>query len=158
MYVGVPCAVDNFASVVQFRKKSFFEEKCAMVKVLTKLIACGLLALPAIAVAQVNEPTKSSITAEGLFGDLYVPANLKGRSAAILALGGSEGGLSEGVGREAKELAQHGYIVFQLGYFDVPGRPKVLESLPLEYFKTGIDWLRAQPNVDPAKIGIIGGS
>ena len=30
--------------------------------------------------------------------------------------------------------------------------------IPLEYFKTAIDWLRARPDVDGEKIGVLGGS
>ena len=55
-------------------------------------------------------------------------------------------------------IAQHGYVTLHLAYFDAPGLPKDLGLIPLEYFKTAIDWLRAQPNVDPLRIGIEGGS
>jgi len=60
--------------------------------------------------------------------------------------------------RDSKLMAQRGYAVLQVAYFDIPGLPKDLGLIPLEYFKTAIDWLRAQPGVDPDRIGIVGGS
>ena len=39
-----------------------------------------------------------------------------------------------------------------------PGLPKTLGLVPLEYFKTAIDWLRAQPGVDASRLGIVGTS
>jgi dienelactone hydrolase len=45
-----------------------------------------------------------------------------------------------------------------LAYFGAPGLPEQLTNLPLEYFKTALDALRARPDVDPARIGLIGTS
>jgi dienelactone hydrolase len=104
------------------------------------------------------EVTKTAVTANGLVADLYVPADGKARHAAIIVLGGSEGGMGAGAARDAKLIAEHGYVTLQLAYFDAPGLPKDLGLIPLEYFKTAIDWLRAQPNVDPERIGIEGTS
>jgi dienelactone hydrolase len=114
---------------------------------------------PASARAQPSpEPVKTSVTANGLAADLYVPADAKGRLPGIIALGGSEGGMGAATARDSKLMAQHGYAVLQVAYFDMPGLPKDLGLIPLEYFKTAIDWLRAQPGVDPDRIGIVGGS
>jgi uncharacterized protein len=104
------------------------------------------------------EPIRTSVTANGLVADFYVPADAKGRLPAIIELGGSEGGMGAATARDAKLHAQHGYAVLQVAYFDAPGLPKDLGLIPLEYFKTAIDWLRAQPGVDPERIGIVGGS
>lgn len=104
------------------------------------------------------EPSKTAVTANGLVADYYLPTDAKGRLPAIIMLGGSEGGLGAAAARDGKVLAQHGYAVLQLAYFDAPGLPKDLALIPLEYFKTAIDWLRAQPGVDPDRIGIVGGS
>ena len=68
-------------------------------------------------------------------------------------LGGSEGGLGAGAARVARAIAEHGYAVLQLAYFGAPGLPKQLQLIPLEYFKTAIDWLAAQPGVDPRRMG-----
>jgi dienelactone hydrolase len=98
------------------------------------------------------------VTANGLVGALYTPAGATGRLPAIIILGGSEGGMGAPSARDGKLIAAHGYAVLQLAYFDAPGLPKDLGLIPLEYFKTGIDWLRAQPNVDPDRVGIVGAS
>jgi pimeloyl-ACP methyl ester carboxylesterase len=60
--------------------------------------------------------------------------------------------------RDGKIIAQRGYAVLQLAYFDSSGLLKDLGLIPLEYFKSAIDWLRAQPAVNPGRIGIVGGS
>jgi dienelactone hydrolase len=58
----------------------------------------------------------------------------------------------------ARVLAEHGYATLHLAYFLAPGLPTALHLIPLEYFKTAVDWLRAQPGVDPERIGIVGTS
>src|SRR5205807_6507540 len=55
-------------------------------------------------------------------------------------------------------LASHGYAVLALGYFGVEGLPRSLHNIPLEYFGTALDWLSAQPGVDPQRIGVLGTS
>jgi hypothetical protein len=62
------------------------------------------------------------------------------------------------VTREAQVLAAHGYAVLQLAYFGVDPLPAKLRLIPLEYFKTAIDWLQARPEVDPERIGLEGTS
>lgn len=122
-------------------------------------VAFGLLPFAAQADAPpAAEPHKTSVAANGLVADLYVPANAAGRLPAIIVLGGSEGGLGAAAARDSSVIAQHGYVTLHLAYFDAPGLPKDLGLIPLEYFKTAIDWLGAQPNVDPERIGIEGGS
>ena len=124
---------------------------------LVLMVGAGLVTKSAAATPH-DGVIKSAVTAKGLVADLYVPAKLHGRQPAIIVLGGSEGGLSAGAARDAKLIAQHGYVTLQLAYFDAPGLPKELGLIPLEYFKTAIDWLRAQPNVDADRIGIEGTS
>jgi uncharacterized protein len=119
----------------------------------------GLLMCAASTEAQpVPEPIKTSVTTNGLVANLFVPADAKGRLPAIIILGGSEGGLGTATARDGRAIAQHGYATLQLAYFGAPGLPKDLGLIPLEYFKTAIDWLRAQAGVDPNRIGIVGGS
>ncbi|THD61330.1 acyl-CoA thioester hydrolase/BAAT C-terminal domain-containing protein [Phenylobacterium sp.] len=126
---------------------------------LAATLMCGLLVCAASANAQpAAEPTRTTVGANGLVADLYVPAGAKGRLPAIIALGGSEGGMGAATARDSRLMAQRGYAVLQVAYFDAPGLPKDLGLIPLEYFKTAIDWLRAQPGVDPDRIGIVGGS
>ena len=104
------------------------------------------------------EPVKTAVTANGLVADFYLPAGAKGRLPAIIELGGSEGGMGAATARDSRLMAPHGYAVLQVAYFDMPGLPKDLGLIPLEYFKAAIDWLRAQPIVDPGRTGIVGGS
>jgi uncharacterized protein len=118
----------------------------------------SLLSAPFAEADVVAEPSKTTVTANGLVAELYIPANAKGRLPAMIVLGGSEGGLGEAAARDSRVIAQHGYVTLQLAYFDAPGLPKDLGLIPLEYFKAAIDFLRAQPNVDAERIGVEGGS
>ena len=118
-----------------------------------------LATLIAPSLAAAAEPLKTAVNERGLAADLYVPAKPQGAQLpAIIVLGGSEGGLGAGAAHEAQLIAAHGYVVLQLAYFDAPGLPKDLGLIPLEYFKTAIDWLSAHPGVDPQRIGIEGTS
>ena len=97
------------------------------------------------------------IDKDGVFANFYAAAGA-GKHPAILLLGGSEGGLGAGAARQAKALQAHGFSVLQLAYFGAPGEPEGLVNVPLETFSRGIAWLQAQPGVDGARIGLIGGS
>jgi dienelactone hydrolase len=124
-------------------------------------LAAALLLPSSLAVAQTNpspEPVKTAVTAGGLVADLYTPADAHSPLPAIIVLGGSEGGMNPAVARDARLITQHGYITLQVAYFDMPGLPKDLGLIPLEYFKSAIDYLRALPGVDPERIGIEGTS
>jgi hypothetical protein len=100
-------------------------------------------------------PTGRRIADGSLFGNFY-PAPGGGRRPAILLLGGSEGGLGADVQGQALLLQQAGYNVLQLGYFNVPGLPSKLERVPLELFYGALDWLKRQPQVEPAALAVIG--
>jgi dienelactone hydrolase len=90
---------------------------------------------------------------DGLYGELYHPPG-GGRRAAALVIGGSEGGLrTAGV---AGLLASHGYPALALAYFQEPGLPAELKDIPLEYFARALQRLRAQPDVDPRRVVVIG--
>lgn len=117
-----------------------------------------LMCATTVAAQPAAELSETSVTANGLVADLFLPAVAQGRLPAIIILGGSEGGMGAATTRDGRLIAQRGYVVLQLAYFDAAGLPKDLGLIPLEYFKTAIDWLRAQPSVDPDRIGIVGGS
>jgi dienelactone hydrolase len=90
---------------------------------------------------------------DGLYGELYHPPG-GGRRAAALVIGGSEGGLrTAGV---AGLLASHGDPALALAYFQEPGLPRTLKDIPLEYFARALERLRAQPDVDPRRVVVIG--
>ncbi|MFO0727558.1 MAG: acyl-CoA thioester hydrolase/BAAT C-terminal domain-containing protein [Myxococcota bacterium] len=93
---------------------------------------------------------------QGLVG-FYVAPEGEGPFPGLLIFGGSEGGLGTG-----QVLAQYyaslGYACLGLAYFDGPGLPSTLENVPLEYFGTALRWLKARPEVAPARLGVMGGS
>jgi len=79
----------------------------------------------------------------------------KEKKPGVIVVGGSEGGIYEYL---ASLLATHGFNVLALGYFGVEGLPKGLHHIPMEYFKRGIDWLKARTEVAEDWLGIHGTS
>jgi dienelactone hydrolase len=103
---------------------------------------------------RIVQPPSVSITNErpgrvGFYGAWLTSSNMK-HHPAILLLGGSEGGLP--LDPTAYLLAAHGYPVLALAYFRVPGLPPSLLQIPLEYFQHALEWMRSQPQVDPAHV------
>lgn len=96
---------------------------------------------------------QKSRTAESYY-DLVIPKN-GGKKAAILLLGGSEGGLDSG---NAQIIASHGYVVMSLAYFGVAPLPLELKEIPLEYIQHNVKILRAHPQVDSLRVFIWGTS
>jgi dienelactone hydrolase len=96
-------------------------------------------------------PTKG-----GIYGNLYLPARTAGRRPAVLVFSGSGGGLTTSFA--AALLAARGYPSLALAYFKVPSLPQTLRSIPLEYFTSALEVLRAQPEVDPAHVLVAGES
>jgi acetyl esterase/lipase len=122
------------------------------------MLVCTAVAAFAFKVAAAPAPVRTTVTANGLVADLYTPAEMNGRLPAIIVLGGSEGGLGNAGAWEAWLIASHGYVALHVSYFNAPGQTQRLALIPLEYFKTAIDWLRSQPEVDPDRVGIMGTS
>lgn len=117
-----------------------------------ELIAKGTISRRAIAANVRAVPVRE----RGLVGVAYFPAD-SGRHAAMIVLPGSQGGIP-GPGSYAGGLASRGYVVLALAYFNAEGLPALLQNIPLEYFATAVDWLKLQPSVDPARIGVLGTS
>jgi dienelactone hydrolase len=93
------------------------------------------------------------IAEAGLIGDLYLPPGA-GVWPGVLLLGGAEGGRPDPA--YAALLAAEGYVVFGLAYFGVPGLPKTLARIPLEYGLDAARWLAERPEVAGDRVGLVG--
>lgn len=107
----------------------------------------------------VEEPGPSGvrITADGMLANFYA-APTSGKQPAVLLVSGSEGGINSQLTAEAIALQEAGFNVLALSWLGGPGQPQWIERIPLEGFETGLDWLAAQPSVDPERIALLGGS
>jgi dienelactone hydrolase len=103
-----------------------------------------------------SQPVNLTFDQDGLVGGFMAPPG-QGPFPALIAFGGSEGGTSTGE-LLAGYYASQGFAVLGLGYFGAPGLPQQLTDVPLEYFRTALDWLKQRPEVDPTRIGVMGGS
>ena len=90
----------------------------------------------------------------GLIAKLYEPES-RGPNPGILVLGGSEGGIGSAEARAAI-LASHGYAALALAYFGIDNLPSHLAEIPLEYFKSAIDWLSHRENINPNALAVMG--
>lgn len=96
-----------------------------------------------------------------LAADLYAPLHAEGKLAAI-AVSGPFGAVKEQAsGLYAQTLAERGFltIAFDPSYTgESGGQPRCTASpdINTEDFCAAVDFLTAQPNVDPERIGIIG--
>lgn len=97
---------------------------------------------------------RTPVYEDGLRGTWFVPAGA-GRHAAVLVLGGSNGGVPL---RPAAWLASHGYFALALAYFHFEDLPKELENIPLEYFQKALQWMVDRPEIGDAKIAVLGTS
>lgn len=92
--------------------------------------------------------TRIEVREDGLVGTLYLPAgSAPGSHPAVMILNGSGGGINE---PRAALYASRGYAAFALAYFKAPGLSDYISNTPLEYFQTGLSWLRkkVQPKHD----------
>ncbi len=105
--------------------------------------------------AQVTS-TQATPERDGFVGALWTPTASSGPKPAVVVIGGSEGGLGSPL--LSAVLASHGYPTLNIAYFRAPSLPGSLQAIPIEYFARAVDWLRRQPNVDPAKITVMGAS
>ncbi len=87
-------------------------------------------------------------------GQLFYREGLR-RGSAVLVLGGSGGGIA-GPAANAALLASHGHVALALVYFGVEPLPPTAVEIPLESVTAGFDWLRAQPEVDPDRVRVLG--
>ncbi len=92
---------------------------------------------------------------DGFVGSYFPPPTPNGTpAAALLMLGGSEGGKCCRL--EATTLAGLGIPVLTIAYHSQPGLPESVSAIPLEYFEVALGWLVDQPEVDPTKVFLYG--
>lgn len=96
----------------------------------------------------------ADLEALGIVGRFFLPQT-PDPSAAVLVLGGSDGGLgyASSVG---PRLAARGYAVLALAYFHKGPLPNALTEIPLEYFDAAVRWLENHPRVVPTRLGVFG--
>jgi len=90
----------------------------------------------------------------GVHGTLFLPEGTSPRPALIY-LGGSEGGVNEGI---AAIFASKGYVTLALAYFGVPGLPQELVGIPVETVGDAVRFLNHHPRVKEDHIAIYGAS
>lgn len=95
-----------------------------------------------------------AVKERGLVGTLFRPPG-DAPCPAVITLGGSGGGMDLA---KAALLASHGYAALALAYFRAPGLPDGLVNIPLEYFGTAIDWLRAKVKPRNDFVAVVGTS
>ena len=79
-------------------------------------------------------------------------------ASAIILLGGSEGGLQEGINARARLLQAEGYSVLYPGYYRTSEATKTFDMVPLETFDAALRYLQAREDIDTDRIGLVGGS
>jgi dienelactone hydrolase len=89
---------------------------------------------------------------EATVGRLFIPPG-RGPHPVVIVLSGSGGGFDLD---KAAVLSRHGFATLALAYFGVAPLPTWLHRIPLEYFEAALTWLSAQPEIDSARVGILG--
>lgn len=93
-----------------------------------------------------------SINENGFQANYFVKKDIEAKATVVLIGGGSWGDYW------GQELAKQGFVGLSLPYTGRAGLPKLPEAIDLGYFEKAIDWLRDQPEVDGAKIMVMGAS
>jgi dienelactone hydrolase len=96
----------------------------------------------------------ANLEALGIVGRFFWPQSSE-PSAAILVLGGSDGGLGY-ASSLGPHLAASGYAVLALAYFHKGSLPSALTEIPLEYFDVAVHWLESHPRIVPSRLGVFG--
>lgn len=100
-------------------------------------------------------PTGKRIQTASIFAN-YFPGKGATRSPAVVVIGGYDGGLGSEAKRQALALQAAGFSALQVAYHCADTLPNKMTRLPLERFTAAIDWLKARPEVDPGRIGLVG--
>jgi dienelactone hydrolase len=90
---------------------------------------------------------------DGVVATLHEPPG-DGPHPVVVDLHGSAGRMSQ---NGARRLAHHGYATLALDYIgDHDALPDQIERVPLEYVDRAVAWLRDQPRLDAARVGLVG--
>lgn len=98
---------------------------------------------------------RATVATNGFLGAFYALRDATHRPA-VLVFGGSEGGL--GSRWEGDQLAAAGIPALELAYFHAPTLPDHLVNIPLEYFRTALEWLEKRPEVDANRTSVMSAS
>jgi dienelactone hydrolase len=103
------------------------------------------------------------IVAQGALNGTYAAPTDGRRHPAVILLHGSEGGDRDAARALAQRFAGRGFAAFALNYFawdlkGLPGVPNAHVNQPIELLTQVREWLGAQPQVEPRRIGIYGHS
>jgi len=111
-------------------------------------------ALPAVKVEEVKE----------FPGAVFATLPGTARRPAIIVLGGSEGGGFFARDR-APRFASRGFAVLGLPYYspgrterEIPELPAAFADIPVERLNTACEWLKRRPEVDAARVALLGAS
>jgi dienelactone hydrolase len=115
------------------------------------LALAAVLAAAATPAPRPGAPFEIPVHENALVGEYAAPPDTA-RHPAVIVLGGMEGG----VPGESFGFARQGYAALSVAYFGADPLPKAIERIPVERVSRAIDWLRDRPEVDPARIGIVG--
>ena len=117
------------------------------------LIAC--VALVALSSAEAASDSPCTSVDKPYVGTLCTPGGA-GRHPAIVFFGGYGG---DGEARRlALEFAGRGYLTAGVSYFGVTGAPRTLVDVPVEIGVAAVTALAARPDVDPARLAVMGSS
>jgi dienelactone hydrolase len=98
--------------------------------------------------------TRTRVDDDGIVGVLFTPADA---APSVLVLGGSGGGLRAAEALAAS-LASRGFVALALAYFGLPGLPRRLVEVPIEYGVRAIRRLQHVHRVSGRGVGIVGRS
>ncbi len=99
-----------------------------------------------------NAVKPQTLNQNGFKANYFRNGDGKDKTAVVILGGGPYGDFW------GSEFANAGHIALSLPYYRVEGLPEKIEEIPLEYFEKAVDWLMRQPEVNPDKTIIMGGS
>ena len=98
--------------------------------------------------------TSRRVLGQSFVANLWLPA-AKDRSAGVLVVGGSGGGIAW-QDYWGEILSRQGLSALALAYFGMEGLPKELDEIPLEYCLSALEYMQRQSEIDPTRIGVLG--